>query len=187
MHKIARLVPAIFFVGCATVNHGPLQRISVDSDVPATVTVEKCGVRFEPSETPTEVFVSRRATDCVIVLTTDREERVVPLTRHAENIWDTVEAADVVLSGASTIDEVGIGLVAAVPVVLASAGVDFATGAVYQQQPAEIFVSFLEEPSDEDLGPEPENWPDDEDEPTSEESAAEPLAENPDDAQSESP
>src|SRR5690349_12970942 len=70
------LVPAFLalsLAACATVQHGPMQRIRVDSD-PADVKVrtDKCGPgSTKETRTPGVVWVSRRAERCTITFTED--------------------------------------------------------------------------------------------------------------------
>lgn len=139
-----------------------MQRINVDSDVEATVTLDRCG-RSSTVEatTPATLFVSRRATRCSIHLSAPgQEEQVVRLHRRLANIGDTVEAAGLLLEQAVTLEELGVAMIFTLPVVAASATVDFASGAVYVQEPSDIFVRFFDD-EDEELDREDEIEPDD--------------------------
>lgn len=140
-----------------------MQRIHVDSDVEATVTLDRCG-RASTVEaiTPATLFVSRRATRCSIYVSAPgEEERVIRLQRRMANFGETLEAAGLVLEEAATLEELGVAMIFTLPVVAASATVDFASGAVYVQEPSQIFVRFFDDEDEDQFDREDEIDPDD--------------------------
>jgi hypothetical protein len=129
---------------CATVQHGPVQRIQVDSD-PAGVVVrtEKCGPgSTRETRTPGVVWVSRRAERCSITFTADGYVgRRVPLSRViAEEFMENLEALNV-CSGVDCDDAWGFFLLGGF-FAGAGFGVDAITGALYEQQPHEVVVTL---------------------------------------------
>lgn len=159
MRNALLLLGALVLTGCATVSHGPMQRIHVDSDIGgATVSLERCGTRTKIAKTPATVFVSRRATRCSIrVYAPGEASHVVHLERRVANAGETLEVAAFILDEADTFGELGAGMLFALPLMLASSTVDFASGAVFVQEPSEIFVSFFDSiappPDEEPLDP----------------------------------
>ncbi|HEY0371311.1 MAG TPA: hypothetical protein VGD79_04890 [Thermoanaerobaculia bacterium] len=71
-HAVLSLL-ALTLAACATVQHGPVQRISVESDPPdAVVKTDHCGPgSTRETRTPGAVWVSRRAERCTITVTAD--------------------------------------------------------------------------------------------------------------------
>src|SRR3712207_652897 len=68
MRRFCAVILASLTTACGTVNHGPMQRIHVSSDpAGARVTLRECGVASTKAvETPSVVWVSRRATNCTL-------------------------------------------------------------------------------------------------------------------------
>lgn len=150
--SLALTLASLILAGCATANHGPMQQIRVESDADAaTVTLERCGSGSTKSTTtPATVQVSRRATRCsIFVWTPGEREKEIRLHRRPANAWESLAAGGVIISEAWDIDELGIAVLVAVPVMIASATVDYASGAIWVQEPAEIFVNFFEEDDEE--------------------------------------
>jgi hypothetical protein len=146
---------ALNLAACATVQHGPVQRIAVDSEpAGAVVYTEDCGPgSTKEVRTPGVVWVSRRAERCALTITAPGYElQRVELTRaiadeFLENI-DFLDADSFFITGFLA----GAGF-----------GVDAITGALFEQQPNDVFVSLvpfeelrLEIDKDRDEEPEPE-------------------------------
>jgi len=144
----------IVFARCATLHHGPMQRILVDNEpVAATVQTKQCGPgSTRVAKTAAIVWVNRRATHCTLTFTAPGfESQTVPLHRgisdkmrgNARVVDDFCgdEALDcnhlsefvtaIFLGGFFA----GTGL-----------GVDAVTGAMFEQEPSSIHVELLESP-----------------------------------------
>jgi hypothetical protein len=128
---------------CATVQHGPMQGIVVDSD-PQNVLVrtQDCGVTStRETRTPATVWVSRRADHCMLVFTAPDfwTERVTLERSVAEEFVQNVDVANEVWS--DTDDAVAGFFLGGL---LAGAGfaVDASTGAMFQQSPSRVFVQL---------------------------------------------
>jgi hypothetical protein len=128
-------VLALDLAACATVQHGFVQRIPVDSEpAGAVVYTEDCGPgSTREARTPGVILVSRRAERCALTFTAPgyKLEHVV-LTREIadeflENI-DFLDADSFFISGFLA----GAGF-----------GVDALTGALFEQQPHNVFVSLV--------------------------------------------
>lgn len=145
MRNALILAAAVFVTGCATVSHGPMQRIRIDADIPdATISAERCGARTAIAKAPATIMVSRRATRCSIrAYAPGQPGQVVHLQRRTANAGDTLEVAGVVLDTADSLGELGIGLLWALPAMLVSSTVDYAAGSIYAQEPSEIHFVFL--------------------------------------------
>ena len=138
-------IAALSLAACATVQHGPVQRIHVESEPSgAKVRTELCGPgATKEVSTPGVVWVSRRAERCTLTFTADGYvgKRVVLTRVLAEEFMENAEALAV--CDALDCDDGGWfvlgGLVAGT-----GFGVDAITGALFEQQPSEVFVSLPE-------------------------------------------
>lgn len=134
---------ALSLAACATVQHGPVQRIHVDSE-PANVKVrtDKCGPgSTREVRTPGVVWVSRRAERCTLTFTADGYvgKRVVLTRVLAEEFLDNAE----VISICSDLDcDDGGWFLFGGLLAGTGFGVDALTGALFEQQPNEVFVSL---------------------------------------------
>jgi len=156
---------ALNLAACATVQHGPVQRIAVDSEpAGAVVYTEDCGPgSTKEVRTPGVIWVSRRAERCALTFTAPGYElERVELTRAiAEEYLENLDLLD--LCADATCDDfffIG-GFLAG-----AGFGVDALTGALFEQQPNDVFVSLvpfeelrLEIDEDSDEEPEPPEEP----------------------------
>lgn len=133
------------FAACATVHHGPMQKIAVDSEpAGAVVETEKCGpASTKETTTPGVVWVSRRAERCKLTFyAPDHEPRSVTLHRKmAEEFFGNVAFADAVCSGGDCIDLDFF--VLATLFTGTGMAVDATTGALFQQEPSEVFVELV--------------------------------------------
>lgn len=129
-------------VACATVHHGPMQRIHVESDPPeAIVRTELCGPgSTKESTTPAVIWVSRRAERCTLTIVAPyyEEAKVVLARAIAPEFYGNLELA------ADTLDVTADwgyfllgGLVAGT-----GFGVDAVSGALFELQPNQVFVSL---------------------------------------------
>ena len=148
-HALLAAFAALNLAACATVQHGPVQRIRVDSD-PAGVKVrtDKCGPgSTKETRTPGVVWVSRRAERCTLTFTEDGYvgQRVKLMRVIAPEFMENLEAIDV-CTDVGCDDAWGYfflgGFFAG-----AGFGVDSITGAMYEQQPYEVVVTL--EPREE--------------------------------------
>jgi hypothetical protein len=75
---------AIVMTGCATLGNGPMQRVRIESEQPAAVHLENCGLLATKSAvTPATVWVSRRSTQCRLIMSMPGEEmQTFRLVRH---------------------------------------------------------------------------------------------------------
>jgi hypothetical protein len=135
---------------CATVQHGPVQRIHVDSEPSeAVVRTEKCGPgSTKEVRTPGVVWVSRRADRCTLTFSAEGyESERVELTRAvAEEFLDNVEWFGV--CGDDLVDCDVEWLFLGSFLAGTGFGVDAITGALFEQQPNDVLVTLnpLEEP-----------------------------------------
>lgn len=134
-------VLALSLAACATVHHGPMQRIEVESEpADAVVYSEECGPgSTKETRTPGVVWVSRRAERCVLTFTAPGYdlERVELKRQIAEEFLDNIDLLDI-CADASCDDFFFVGgLFAGL-----GFGVDAMTGAVFTQNPSEVFVSL---------------------------------------------
>ena len=128
-------VLALNLAACATVQHGPVQRIPVDSEpAGAVVYTEDCGPgSTKEATTPGVIWVSRRAERCALTFTAPGYdlERVVLTREIAEEFIENIDFLDTdyfLLGGFLA----GAGF-----------GVDAITGALFEQHPNEVFVSLV--------------------------------------------
>ena len=146
------LVLALNLAACATVQHGPVQRISVESEPSgAEVLTTLCGPgSTKKALTPAVVWVSRRAERCTLLVSADgyESERVVLERAVAPESLDNLEIFEI--CGEDVVDCTDGwpffffgGLLAGT-----GFGVDAVTGAMFEQQPGDVFVTLqpLEEP-----------------------------------------
>ncbi len=127
-------VLALSLAACATVQHGSVQRIPVDSE-PAGVVVytEDCGPgSTKEARTPGVIWVSRRAERCALTFTAPgyELERVVLTREIAQEFLDNIDFLDA--------DSFFIGGFLAG----AGFGLDALTGALFEQHPNHVFVSL---------------------------------------------
>lgn len=147
MHTRSAVVLALLalsLAACATVQHGPMQRISVDSD-PADVKVrtDKCGPgSTKETRTPGVVWVSRRAERCTLTFTEDGYvgKRIVLTRAISDEFLENLDLLDV-CTEVDCDDAWGYlffgGFLAGT-----GFGIDAITGALYEQQPHEVWVTL---------------------------------------------
>ncbi|HUR82582.1 MAG TPA: hypothetical protein VM733_17595 [Thermoanaerobaculia bacterium] len=144
MKKLLAFLLMFTLTACATVQHGPVQRIAVDSEPQgAVVRTAHCGPgATKEVRTPGELWVSRRAEHCTLTFTA-RDHYAEQVTLHREMAPEFFENAD---AAAVVLDE---GPGEWLPwfvfgTVLAGTGfaVDTATGALFEQHPREVFVNL---------------------------------------------
>ena len=159
MRQLLAAVLLLTTTACATVQHGPVQRIRVDSEPQdALVRTAHCGPgATKEVRTPGVVWVSRRAEKCTLTfLARDHYTEQVTLRRQIaeEFIENGLIVAETCCNGGE--DWLGWLLVGGV---VAGTGfaLDTATGALFEQDPGEVFVSLervgerpLEEPPAEE-------------------------------------
>ena len=135
---------ALNLAACATVQHGPVQRIRVDSD-PQDVKVrtDHCGPgSTKEVRTPAVVWVSRRAERCTLTFTADGYvgKRVVLTRAIAEEFMENLDAIHV-CDSLDCDDAWGYfflgGFFAG-----AGFGIDAITGALFELQPNEVVVEL---------------------------------------------
>ena len=139
----------VTMTGCATVSHGPMQRIHVDSDPPATVYTRECGPgSTKRAETPAVVWVSRRAERCALTFEVEGYEPQTRLLRRtvSERTLHNIEAADDLceFSDCRDLSDWFAVTMAAAILVGAGVGIDAATGAMFRQEPSEVVVRLRE-------------------------------------------
>lgn len=139
-------VLALNLAACATVQHGPLQRVHVDSEPSgADVLTTLCGPgSTKKARTPGVIWVSRRAERCTVLVSADgyESERVVLTRAVANEYFDNLSWLEI--CGPDALDCVDDwpyfffgGLLAGT-----GFGVDAVTGALYEQQPDDVFVTL---------------------------------------------
>jgi hypothetical protein len=145
---------------CATVQHGPVQRIAVDSEPQgAFVRTAHCGPgSTKEVTTPGVVWVSRRAEHCTLTFSArDHYAEQVTLERKvAEEFFENADiAAELCCEPDHTLAWFLLGGI------FAGTGfaLDTATGALFEQRPYEVFVNLEPvQPRDEAQEPaEPES------------------------------
>ena len=141
---------------CATVQHGPVQRIAVDSEPQgALVRTVDCGPgSTEEVKTPGVVWVSRRAEHCTLTFSApDHYAEQVTLSRQvAQEFYENgAVGLDIASEDVTNVGWLFLGgLFAGTGFAL-----DAATGALFEQRPSELFlelepVQAREEPSAEE-------------------------------------
>ncbi len=154
---VRKLLPVLLVlasVRCATVHHGPMQRIQVDSDpIEATVRTQDCGAgSTKVAKTEAVVWVNRRATRCTLTISAPGfESQSVPLHRVM-----SAEARDNARVFGELCDDDGLDCNSFSDVVTmvflggiisgTGFGVDAATGAMFAQEPNEVHVELLQAP-----------------------------------------
>lgn len=135
--RTVTLAVVILAAGCATVGHGPLQRIQVDSEpAAAAVTRTNCGLKTQTVTAPAVIWVSRRATACTLTFTSKGyEAETVVLQREISNVTDANFFAVEIFE---TLPGVLFGVLAGG---LATA-VDAATGGMYELRPSRVLVEL---------------------------------------------
>jgi len=129
-------------VACATVQHGPMQRIPVGSEPPeAIVRTEQCGPgSTKETKTPGVVWVNRRAERCTLTIVAPYYEAATVVLERAiaPEFYDNIDLAADTLSGPA---DWGFFLLGGF---LAGTGfgVDAATGALFEQHPHAVFVEL---------------------------------------------
>jgi hypothetical protein len=154
---LKRILPALGIIGlsaCATVHHGPMQRITVDSEPKgALIELADCGVMAtEYDKTPATVWVSRRSTECTLTLSKLGYQPVtMKLSRHVApefvgNVAATVDLCADDLNCNSLSDFL---FVTAIGSVLTGAGMatDAVSGAMFELSPSYVDVELC--PADE--------------------------------------
>ena len=146
----------IAFMRCATIDHGAVQRIQVDSDPLATVRTKHCGPgSTKVAETPGVVWVSRRAKRCTLTFTAPGfEPQTVRLARAvSKKTFDNVHFAD--LCDGEALDcwntsDFFLALFLGGFLAGTGFGIDAATGAMFEQQPSHVDVELVEESPEEE-------------------------------------
>ena len=156
MKQIAAIVLAAVLTGCATVDHGPMQRIYADSDpVAATVRTKDCGPgSTKVAKTAAVVWVSRRATHCALTFTAPGfESRTVTLHREMsdrtfDNARGVADFCDGDVLDCNSLSDFFAAIFLGGLVAGTGFGVDAATGAMFEQHPSNIHVELVEAPPD---------------------------------------
>jgi hypothetical protein len=144
MRPLIAAVLLLTVTACATVQHGPVQRIPVDSEPQgALVRTSHCGPgATKEVRTPGEVWVSRRAEHCTLTFSARDHyaEQVVLRRALAEEFFENADAAAVVLDGGpgEWLPWFFLGTL----VGATGFAVDTATGALFEQHPHEVFVNM---------------------------------------------
>lgn len=143
MRPLIAAILLVTFTACATVQHGPVQRIPVDSEPQgALVRTSHCGPgATKETRTPGEVWVSRRAEHCTLTFTARDHyaEQVVLRRAIAEEFFENADAAAVVLDGGG---EWLPWFLFGTLVGATGFAVDTATGALFEQHPHEVYVNL---------------------------------------------
>lgn len=138
-------VLALNLAACATVQHGPMQRIYVESDPPeARVQTEKCGPgSTKTAQTPGVVWVNRRAEKCTLTISAPQYEPATVVLQRAiaDEFLENLELVDATC-GAGDCYDFGFflfgGLLAGT-----GFGVDSVTGAMFEQRPNQVWVELI--------------------------------------------
>jgi hypothetical protein len=154
---LKRLLPIagiVVFAACATTHHGPMQRISVESNPDgALVELSNCGVLASKyDKTPTTVWVSRRSTQCTLTISKLGYRPVtMKLSRHVapEFVGNAAATIDLCADDINCNSLDDFLLVGAIGAVFTGAGMatDAVSGAMFMQTPSRVDVSLC--PSDE--------------------------------------
>jgi hypothetical protein len=145
---------ALVFTGCATIQHGPMQRIRVDSEpVAATIRTHDCGPgSTKAARTAGIVWVNRRATRCALTISapgfepqTVRLQRV--LSHEArDNARIFAELCDGDALDCNSFSDVVAAVFLGGIFAGTGFGVDAATGAMVALEPNDIHVTLVEAP-----------------------------------------
>jgi hypothetical protein len=142
MKRFVSVVVLTAFTGCATVQHGPVQRIRVDSDpAGATVTPLRCGVAAKRATTPGEIWVSRRSTRCALQF--EREGYYAEKVFLDRAVAPETEEFEVDLCEGMGCESFGaflFGMAGSLVALGTSLAVDAASGARWEQHPSEVLV-----------------------------------------------
>lgn len=130
--------------GCATVQRGPMQRVTIESDPPgAEVELIGCGVDGLRT-TPATVFIPRRVKRCSVLLLHDGFEpaRVFLERRRAPSPGDVMIFEELCGDCDSLTDVL---IAAAIGGILfgVSRGVDAAAGSNYELEPSHVQVALM--------------------------------------------
>ncbi len=141
------IVTILTLTACATVNHGPMQRIAVDSDPSgATVRTRDCGPKSTKLvKTPSVIWVSRRADRCVLTFgAPGYEYKSVPLHRKvSEQIFENLTLVnDLCDISCNSLSDWWAYSLAATLLVGTGVGVDALSGAMYEQEPSQVLVEL---------------------------------------------
>ena len=100
MRQLLAIVLMFTLTACATVQHGPVQRIAVDSEPQgALVRTAHCGPgATKEVRTPGEIWVSRRAEHCTLTFTA-RDHYAEQVTLHRELAEEFFENAELLCWG----------------------------------------------------------------------------------------
>jgi hypothetical protein len=145
MRQLVSVALMLTLTACATVQHGPVQRIHVDSEPQnALVRTSDCGIGASKEvRTPGVVWVSRRADKCTLTFTSEGHyaEQVTLHRQMAEEFFDNAEiAADLCCESDGWLGW----FVAGAVVAGTGFAVDSATGALFEQHPSDVFVNLEE-------------------------------------------
>lgn len=142
MRPFVAAVLLLTLTACATVQHGPVQRIQVDSDPQgALVRTADCGVgATKEVRTPDVVWVSRRAENCTLtfLMRDYYTERVTLRRKVSDEFFGNADVAAEMCCADGWLGWLLIGgLFAGTGFV-----VDTATGAMFEQEPSDVYVTF---------------------------------------------
>ena len=144
-HGLLAALALVSLTACATVQHGPMQRIVVESEpAGAIVETDDCGVAATRKvETPGVLWVSRRADKCALHFSArGYESQTVTLHRQvADEFLENVAPLDAICSGGDCGD-IHFFLLGSF---LSGTGfaVDAATGALFELSPDDIWVELM--------------------------------------------
>jgi hypothetical protein len=142
MKRLLAAAMTIALTGCATVQHGPVQKIHVDSEPQdAVVQTTDCGVgSTKEVRTPGVVWVSRRADKCTLRFSAPGHyTETVTLHREvAEEFLQNVDVVGEMCCWDSTLTGLLLGGL------FAGTGfaVDGATGAMFKQEPSAVLIEL---------------------------------------------
>lgn len=136
------LIAGAVLTSCATVHHGPAQRIAVDTEPRgATVTPVRCGAIAKPAKTPGEIWVSRRSTRCRFEFDLDGHySEKVFLTRAVAPVAAVSYQVDPCGDSCRTPAEFLVGLAGSLLFSASSVAIDAASGARWEQRPSAMVV-----------------------------------------------
>ena len=155
MRPLVAALLLLTLTACATVQHGPVQRIHVDSEPQdALVRTSECGPRATKEvRTPGVIWVSRRAERCTLTFLSRGfyTERVTLQRKVSDAYLGNVDVAAEMCCYDGWLGWLVVGGL------FAGTGfaVDTATGAMYEQHPSDVYVTF-EPVTDEQPEPSPQ-------------------------------
>lgn len=156
MRRAVAAVLAMTLTACATIDHGPMQRVYVASDPPgAEVRLSKCGtIASKEATTPASVWVSRRADRCRVTFHLGgHEPREYALTRRValdRSLVFTDLCNDTLCD---SLGDVAVMITASLALAAVGLSIDAVSGALFEQEPAELFVDFAD--SEEEMWEDP--------------------------------